>query len=141
MDLNELPSLKRITGAPIVIHKRRQTNEKEKSFMVNIAIIWVWQDPMINYKRRQEISQAACMFVAGDYGFEKTYHRRKLLNGFYCWMVTLMKARMIRCYPVTLVLMRTWGILSPDTEAISTRFSEIHRSYTDPWQSFNSLMI
>ena len=92
MDLNELPSLKRITGAPIVIHKRRQTNEKEKSFMVNIAIIWVWQDPMINYKRRQEISQAAYRLVSCGCGFEKpSIVKNSSMGSIVGWLPLLSK--------------------------------------------------
>ena len=40
--------------------------------MVNTEIRWGWQDPMITYKRSQEMSQAACRLVACDYGLKKT---------------------------------------------------------------------
>ena len=76
---------------------------------------------MITYKTRQEISQAACRLVACDYGFENL-SSSKLLNGFNRRIVTLMKARMIRFHPFTLVPMRTWRILIPDNEDILTSF-------------------
>ena len=52
LDNNERPGLKRGTGAPIVVQKTKQENEKERSVMVDTPIMWGWQDPMITYKRR-----------------------------------------------------------------------------------------
>ena len=71
MYLNEGPMLKCGTEAPIVIHNRRQENEKKSSIMSNTEINWEWQDPIRTWNRSQEIKKTARSLVACDYGFEK----------------------------------------------------------------------
>ena len=47
-----------------------------------------------------------------------------------------MKERIIRCHPVTLVLMRTWIILSPDIEA---RYPQYSPKFTGRTQAYGKL--
>ena len=141
LDLNERPGLKRGTGAPIVMPMRQHASKKERLLMVDTKIRWGWQYPMTTYKRSKEVAQAACRLIACDYGFRKTLAFHKFLDEFNLLMVTLEKARVICCHPVTLVLMCNWKILSPDTEDIRTRFSKMYRAYTGIWKDFKILLI
>ena len=71
LDLNECPRLKSGTVAPVLIHKRQQAKKKDRSIMVNAAIKWGWQVPVITYKIWQEMAQTAFGLVVFDCGFVK----------------------------------------------------------------------
>jgi len=53
----------------IVVHSRRQADERSRNMVIHTAIMWGWRDPCLTTSRREFIAKAACRQVAYDMGY------------------------------------------------------------------------
>ena len=54
---------------PIIVHTRKQADERAKNLALHTAIKWGWRDPCLTRTRRNYIAKAACRQVAYDLGY------------------------------------------------------------------------
>lgn len=69
LDLSRVPRLSRSGAHAILLHDRRQANERERNIVLHTAVQWGYHDPLLTNSARQRIAKAACRQVAYDYGF------------------------------------------------------------------------
>ena len=78
LNLNNRIRLSRSGATSIVLHDRRQANEREKAITLVLATQWGYLDPYLTEKERERIALAACTQTSYDFGFKKVFGKKVL---------------------------------------------------------------
>ena len=78
LDFQRRPRLSRSGATSIIIHDRKQANERERSIAIHTATQWGYYDPVLTLKRRHLIAEASCRQVSYDFGFQKPFAKHQL---------------------------------------------------------------